>query len=84
MGTLTDKRTLAGIGAGLMVTYAHGLPAAPDAIHIRIIQASAATITNMPILFTPVDSSNVTISNLGSGSTPNLEVCAVRFHAIVL
>ncbi len=83
MGTLTDKRTLAGIGAGLMATYAHGLPSAPDTIHIRIIQASA-TISTLPVLFTPVDSSNVTISNIGSGSSPNLEVCAVKFHAIVL
>ena len=83
MGTLTDKRTLAGIGPGLMVTYAHGLPAAPDAIHIRIIQASA-TISTLPVLFTPIDNSNVTISNIGSGSSPNLEVCAVKFHSIVL
>ncbi len=83
MGTLTDKRTLAGIGAGLMVTYAHGLPTAPDAIHIRIIQASAS-ISSMPLLFTPVDNSNVTISNIGTGSIPNIEVCAVKFHAIVL
>ena len=83
MGTLTDKRTLVGIGPGLMTTYAHGLPAAPDAIHIRIIQASAS-ISSMPLLFTPVDNSNVTISNIGTGSSPNLEVCAVRFHSIVL
>lgn len=83
MGTLTDKRTLVGIGAGRMTTYAHGLPAAPDAVHIRIIQSSA-TISIIPILFIPVDNNNVTISNIGSGSTPNLEVCAVRFHSIVL
>lgn len=83
MGTLIDKRTLVGIGAGLVTTYAHGLPGIPDAIHIRIIQASA-TISTLPVLFTPVDNNNVTISNIGSGSSPNLEVCAVKFHSIVL
>ena len=83
MGTFSDKRTLAGIGPGLMATYAHGLPSAPDAIHIRIIQASA-TISTLPVLFTPIDNSNVTISNIGTGSSPNIEVCAVKFHSIVL
>lgn len=85
MGVNIDKRTLSAIYSNFSSVYAHGLPAAPDVVLVRMIVNSNATmgITLQPMLVIPVDANNVTISNLGSGTYSNMEVCAIRFHSFL-
>ena len=82
MGVNIDKRTTVGINSGIMASYAHGLPAAPDAVIVRFIQAVAAA-SNTPFLCTLIDATNVSISNCGTASTPNFEAVALRFHSVI-
>lgn len=85
MAVNIDKRTLSAIYSNFSSVYAHGLPAAPDVVLTRLIANSNASIgiTQMPMLVIPVDVANVTISNLGSGTYSNFEVCAIRFHSFL-
>ena len=83
MGVNIDKRTLPGINAGIQSTYAHGLPTTPDAVLVRFAVALAATNSLIPFLSQIVDATGVSISNYGTGSTPNMEICAIRFHSFM-
>lgn len=85
MGVNIDKRTVSCIYTNQSSVYTHGLPAAPDMVLTRMIVNSNATMgdTFHPMLVIPVDATNVTISNLGSGTYSNFEVCAIRFHSFL-
>lgn len=80
MGVNIDKRQTVGINVGVMASYAHGLPAAPDTVQVRITQALAAA-SNTPFLCTLVDATNVSISNCGTASLGGCEIVAWRFHS---
>ncbi len=83
MGVNIDKRTLPGINAGIQVSYAHGLPTTPDAVLVRFAVALAANASVLPFLSQIVNATGVSISNYGTGSTPNMEICAIRFHSFM-
>ena len=83
MGVNIDKRVLPGINAGIQATYAHGLPTTPDAVLIRYAVVLAANASVLPFPSQIVDATGVSISNYGTGSTPNMEVCAIRFHSLM-
>ncbi len=82
MGVNIDKRQTVGINVGVMASYAHGLPAAPDAVEVRITQA-LAVVSNTPFLVNLVDATNVSISNCGTASAGGMEIVAWRFHSLV-
>jgi hypothetical protein len=78
-----DKRTIANIAQGGTVTYAHGLPGAPDIVSIRMI-ATQASVTGWLGITAPIDATNVTLQNCGGGAgSGTIEVTAVRFHSIM-
>lgn len=83
MGVNIDKRTTGGIDVGVQAVYAHGLPAAPDTVQVRITQALAA-VSNTPFLCILVDATNVSISNCGTASHGACEMVAWRFHSEIL
>jgi hypothetical protein len=77
-----DKRTIAGLASGGTATYPHGLGKAPDTVIVRWIAtlATAAAVANIAAL---VDATNVSLQNIGSVVSPNMEVCAVVFHSLM-
>lgn len=77
-----DKRTNAGLTSLDILTYAHGLPATPDAVYFRYI-ATIATATAWFGLNAAVDAANVTVRNMGDATSPDFEVVAVRFHSLI-
>jgi hypothetical protein len=77
-----DKRTLAGLTTLDNVTFAHGLGGTPDAVIIRWI-VSNATATSWYGANAVIDATNVTINNPGNATSPNMEVCTIRFHSII-
>lgn len=80
---LTDKRTIAGIASGGTATYPHGLGKTPDTVIIRWIQtlATAAAVGSIAALY---DASNVTLQNIGSVLSPNMEASTIIFHSIMV
>ncbi len=79
----TDKRTIAGIASGGTATYPHGLGKAPDTVIVRWIAtlATAAAVASISAL---VDASNVSLQNIGSVASPNMEVSAIIFHSVII
>lgn len=77
-----DKRTIAGLASGGTATYPHGLGKMPDAVFIRWIAtlATAAAVASISAL---VDASNVSLQNIGSVLSPNMEVNAVIWHGLM-
>jgi hypothetical protein len=77
-----DKRTLAGLTTLDNATFAHGLGGTPDAVFVRWIvsQASNTSWYGANVVY---NASNVTINNPGNATSPNMEVCTVRFHSII-
>ena len=82
MGTLFDKRTIAGLTSANTATYPHGLGKTPDRVDIRFI-ATLATSTNWYGINALADASNVTLQNAGATTSPNMEVCAIVQHSIM-
>lgn len=80
LGTLIDSRTLAGLTTADTVTYAHGLPAAPDCI---IVQENTTTNNTSNLKFSiKSDATNVSIWNYGEGTSATLRAVALVFHSI--
>lgn len=79
----TDKRTQASIASGGTATYPHGLSRTPDTVFVRWIQtlATAAAVASISAL---VDASNVSLQNIGGVASPNMEVCAMVFHSLIV
>lgn len=77
-----DKRTLAALTSLDVATFAHGLNGMPDAVFVRYV-ATQATATNWIQVQAVYDATNVTLQNIGDGTTPALEVCTLRFHSMV-
>ena len=82
MGVNIDKRQTVGINVGVQAVYAHGLPATPDTVQVRVTQALAAA-SNTPFLCILVDATNVSISNCGTASAGGMEMVACRFHSMI-
>jgi len=80
---LTDKRTIAGIASGGTATYPHGLGKVPDTVVVRWNQtlATAAAVASIVPL---IDASNVTLQNIGSVLSPNMEVSTIVFHSLIV
>lgn len=82
LGAFIDSRTLTVVNSNANITYAHGLPANPDVVHVEQIVSTAST-TNW-IGFIPLhDATNVTIHNIGAANSQNFRAVAVLFHSIV-
>ncbi len=81
LGTLIDSRTNAAVNSNASTTFAHGLPASPDVVHVVQISsaASATNVTQFNVLW---DATNVSIYNCGSANSTALKVVSVVFHAI--
>jgi len=77
-----EKRTIAGLAAEGTVTFAHGLGATPDVVHIRHIATLASSVSWINIA-APVDATNVTLQNFGRTTSPDMEVIAMRFHSLI-
>lgn len=77
-----DKRTIAGIASGANVTYPHGLQKTPDSVIVRwiVTLGTAAAVGNIAAY---VDAANVTLYNIGSVASPDMEVCTLVFHSIM-
>lgn len=82
LGGFIDSRTLAGINAGSSASFAHGLPAAPDMVHL-VESTTAATNVSAVKLVAIKDATNVSVYNHGEGASQALECVSVRFHSIV-
>jgi len=82
LGSFIDTRTNAGLTSDNSLTFAHGLPAAPDFAFIQYI-ATIATATNHFNLSVLTDATNVTVDNGGSTTSPNFRVVTVVAHSII-
>lgn len=83
LGSYIDSRTNAGLTTDNSVTFAHGLPAAPDFCVIQYIE-NIATSTNSPgPLGTLTDATNVTVINNGNTTSPNFRVVSIVAHSII-
>ena len=77
-----DKRTIAGLTTLDNATFAHGLGGVPDAVFVRYI-ATLGTSTSWFNANAVIDAINVTINNPGNATSPDMEVCTIRFHSII-
>ncbi len=82
LGSYIDSRTNAGLTTDNSVTFAHGLPAAPD-FHVINYIATIATATNWSSLSVLSDATNVTVDNGGTTTSPNFRVVSIVAHSII-
>lgn len=80
LGSFIDSRTLAGLTTADNITYAHGLPAAPDLV---VVQENTTTNNTSNLKFgIKSDATNVSITNYGEGTSATLKAVAIVFHSI--
>lgn len=81
LGAFIDSRTLVALTTADTVTYAHGLPAAPDVV---IVQENTTTNNTSNLKFcVKADATNVSVWNYGEAASATLNSVAVVFHSIV-
>lgn len=80
LGTFVDSRTLAVIAAAGSTSFAHGLPAIPDLVHIQE-NATTNSTTGVKLAVT-YDATNVSIYNHGQGQSATLRCQSIVFHSI--
>ncbi len=83
MRAYIDKRTNATIAANANTTFAHGLPAEPDIVHIRHAATLASTTAWVGGLAAYKDATNITIYNCGRATSGVIEIVSVCFHSII-
>ncbi len=81
LGAFVDSRTLAGLTTGDNITYAHGLPATPDLVHVH--ENTTTNNTSCLKLAVAQDATNVTIYNHAEATSATLEAVAIVFHTVV-
>lgn len=77
-----DSRTNVGLTTDNSLTFAHGLPADPDWVHIQYI-SNIVTTTNNHELASYSDATNVTVINNGNTTSPDFKVVSVVAHSII-
>ncbi len=78
-----DKRTNATIASNANISFAHGLPAAPDAVQIRHVATLASTTAWVGGIAALVDATNVSLYNCGRATSGALEITSMVFHSII-
>ena len=82
LGSYIDSRTNVGLTTDASLTFAHGLPAAPDFSFIQYI-TTLATLSNTFNLSVLTDGTNVTVDNSGITTSPSFRVVSVVAHSII-
>jgi hypothetical protein len=82
LGSFIDVRTIDTLAANGTVSFAHGLPAAPD---YAVVIGNATRSTNVSAFaWIPVfDGTNVTIQNSGEGASPAGRVISTVAHSVI-
>lgn len=80
---LTDKRTITSIASAGTATYPHGLGKTPDTVIVRFIQ-TIGTAAAVAHIVAQIDASNVSLQNIGSVASPNMEVSTIVFHSLIV
>ncbi len=78
------KTTNPGLVGETSYICTHGLPAAPDVVRIRYIEAFATNhATRWHGMACPLDATNVSVINCGSTTSPNFEIVAMSLHSVI-
>ena len=83
MGTLSDKRTIAGLAPNASNSFFHGLGKVPDMVNIRFITTMASNVS-APLISAQIDITGVTIQNCGATNCPNMEILTYTLHSILV
>ncbi len=83
MGTLSDKRTIAGLAPNASASFFHGLGKVPDVCQHRFITTLPSNVS-APLIAALVDVTGVTIQNCGGTNCPNMEVLTYTLHSILV
>ncbi|MFH1398961.1 MAG: hypothetical protein ABIG95_02525 [Candidatus Woesearchaeota archaeon] len=82
LGAFIDERTLVSVTSNSSASFAHGLPASPDWVHIRETTSSASSVSAVEI--TPLwDATNVSLYNAGERNSTVVEVQSVVYHSLI-
>ena len=82
LGTLIDVTTLVSIVTNGTLTFAHGLPAAPDFV-LCVAAATTGSSSNWQSWTPTFDATNVTIQNTGQVQTVNVRVISILAHSVI-
>lgn len=82
LGSFIDTRTIDTLAAAGTVSFAHGLPAAPDFV---LVIGSATRSTNVSAFawIPTFNATNVTIQNCGEGASVEARVISVVAHSVI-
>lgn len=82
LGSFIDVRTLVSIATNATLTFAHGLPAAPDFV-LCMPAATTGSASGWQCWAPSFDATNVTIQNIGFVQTVNVRVISVVAHSVI-
>ena len=82
LGSYIDVTTLVSIVTNGTLTFAHGLPAAPDFV-LCVAAATTGSASGWQSWTPTFDATNVTIQNTGFVQTVNVRVISVVAHSII-
>ena len=82
LGSFIDVTTLVSIVTNGTLTFAHGLPAAPDFV-LCVAAATTGSSSNWQSWTPLFDATNVTVQNTGQVQTVNVRVISIVAHSII-
>lgn len=81
LGSFIDSRTLAAIAAAGSSSFAHGLPAAPDLVHVY--ENTTTNSTGSVKIAIKSDATNVSLYNHGAVDSATLRAVSIVAHSVV-
>ena len=82
LGRFIDVTTLVSIVTNGTLTFAHGLPSAPDFV-LCVAAATTGSSSNWQSWTPTFDATNVTVQNTGQVQTVNVRVISVVAHSLI-